>query len=121
MPSIDDDARLDPPPSDYLKYRGKCKEFCEELIKNDPSLTLVRGHYDCWSWGMQAHWWCVDKEGKIIDPTVDQFLKPHVGEYIPFNGMVECEQCHKQVKEEDAYMNGHHAYCSYVCAYRDVM
>ena len=33
--------------NDYLKYRGKCKEFCEELVRENPDLTMVRGHYWC--------------------------------------------------------------------------
>jgi len=32
--------------SDYEKYRGKCKEFSEALIKKDPTLRLVRGPFD---------------------------------------------------------------------------
>ena len=31
----------------YKKFRGKCKEVCEEACEKDPSLTLVRGHYFC--------------------------------------------------------------------------
>ncbi len=31
--------------SDYLKYRGKCKEMSEQLCATDPTLTLVRGYY----------------------------------------------------------------------------
>ena len=33
--------------SDYMKYRGKCKEICEQEIVKNPSLTLVRGTYWC--------------------------------------------------------------------------
>ena len=43
--------------SDYQKYRGRCKEFCEAEIKKDPALTLVRGHYIDAHWGTQQHWW----------------------------------------------------------------
>ena len=65
----------------YSKYRGKCKEYCEELCAKDPSLRLVRGWYDDILWGRQMHWWCVDANGVIIDPTVKQFSSQH-GEYI---------------------------------------
>jgi hypothetical protein len=65
---------------DYLKYRGKCKEFCEALIKQDSTLTLVRGHYFCPLWSSdEQHWWCVDSAGRIIDPTKDQFPSKGIG------------------------------------------
>jgi hypothetical protein len=35
--------------SDYMKYRGKCKEMSEALVKENPKLRLVRGHYYCHS------------------------------------------------------------------------
>ena len=99
----------------YQKYRGKCKEFSEALCEQDPTLKLVRGHYIDWYWGEQAHWWCEKPDGTIIDPTKDQFPSKGNGEYIPFNGMVSCEQCGKVVHEDDAYIDGHHAMCSYKC------
>lgn len=64
-----DDQRAD----DYLKYRGKCKEFCEAAIAKDSALALVRGHYFDFQWGEQPHWWTVRTDGTIYDPTKDQF------------------------------------------------
>lgn len=32
---------------DYLTYRGKCKGLSEQLGKENPSLTIVRGYYMC--------------------------------------------------------------------------
>lgn len=107
--------------SDYTKFRGKCKEFTDQLIISNPTLTQVRGWYHCPYWGTQGHWWCKDQEGNIIDPTKDQFPSKGMGVYEEFDGMVECESCGTKVKEEDAYFNGHHAYCSGDCFYRDVM
>ena len=101
--------------SNYSKYRGKCKKFVDKICKEDSTLTPVRGHYICWAWGKQAHWWAIDKKGKIIDPTVDQFPKPHIGEYIPFDGNIECEECGKIVPEEAATIVGRHALCSSAC------
>lgn len=44
--------------SDYMKYRGKCKELCEQAIKDDTTLTLIRGHYFCPIWNKdEPHWW----------------------------------------------------------------
>jgi hypothetical protein len=106
---------------DYLKYRGKCRAFSEELCRNDSTLRLVRGHYICPVWGEQAHWWCERPDGTIVDPTKDQFPSKGIGQYFEFNGMIACEYCGEEKQEEDAYIAGHHVYCSYTCYGRDVM
>ena len=108
--------------TNYGEFRGRCKEMTDALVLEDASLRQVRGWYLCPIWGKQAHWWCVKPDGTIVDPTVKQFPTAGVGaEYVEFDGRVECEYCHKDTTEEDAYMNGHHAYCSYECAMRDVL
>lgn len=104
--------------TDYRKYRGKCREFVEELVEKDPTLTAVRGHYICPMWGKQAHWWAVNTSDQIVDPTAKQFPSKGMGEYIPFNGMITCEQCGKEVREDEAHINGNYACCSYACAMR---
>lgn len=101
--------------SNYLKYRGKCKEASKEFCANDPTLTLVRGHYLCPFWGEQPHWWCIKPDGTIIDPTVKQFPSNGLGEYVPFDGIVECSNCGKQVREEEADFHSNYAFCSYKC------
>lgn len=98
------------------EFRGKCKKMSEELVEKDPSLRLVRGHYYCPIWGEQGHWWCEKKDGSIVDPTKDQFPSKGLGEYIEFNGIVECAQCEKQMNEEDVEnFDGRYAFCSYAC------
>lgn len=110
-----------PEQTDYEKYRGKCKEAVEALVKQDPTLTAVRGFYHCPFWGKQAHWWAVDTQGKIIDPTVKQFPSKGVGaEYEEFDGICECAQCGRKVPEEKATINGNYAFCSTPCAMRFV-
>lgn len=101
---------------DY-SLRGKCKEMAEALVTSDPSLRLVRGHYYCSAWGEQAHWWCEDKDGKVIDPTAAQFPSNGTGEYIEFDGMCECAECGESVEESKASFggNGRYAFCSYTC------
>ena len=105
--------------SDYMKYRGNCKEMCE-LVKEDPTLTLVRGHYYDPSWGEQPHWWCTKPDGTIVDPTKDQFPSKGDGVYVPFDGIVNCAECGKEIPEEKAMIvgNGHYAVCSNQCALR---
>jgi len=107
--------------SDYLTYRGRCKELAEDAVKSDPSLRLVRGYYLCPLWGKQAHWWCVKSDGTIIDLSVKQFPTAGVGaEYVEYDGTLDCEHCGKTVHEQDAYKVDHHAYCSDQCYARDI-
>ena len=106
--------------SDYMKYRGKCKEYVDKALEEDSMLKAVRGHYYCPMWGKQAHWWCVKQDGTIYDPTVDQFPNPHVGEYIPFDGIMSCDECGKIIKEEEADIDGNYAFCSLSCHMRFV-
>lgn len=107
--------------SDYIKYRGKCYEMCMNLILDDPTLTMVRGHYYCPIWNTdEQHWWCVKPNGEIVDPTKLQFRSKGNGIYTPFNGMVSCEYCGKELPEVDAYFVDHHVYCSYEHYGRDI-
>lgn len=102
--------------ANYLKYRGKCKELSEKACINDPNLTLVRGYYFCPLWNTdEAHYWCVNPEGKIIDPSKLQFPSNGFGIYTPFNGMVECSECGKEIPEEEASHDSNYCFCSNLC------
>ena len=101
--------------TDYMRFRGKCKEMSEAAVAADPSLTLVRGHYICPWWGEQAHWWTVRADGSVFDPTAAQFPSNGSGVYVPFDGYCECEECGKRVKEEDACIDPPHVFCSGTC------
>lgn len=102
--------------ADY-SLRGKCKQMAADLVASDSTLRLVRGHYYCPVWGEQPHWWCQDKDGKVIDPTAAQFPSNGTGEYVEFDGMCKCAECGNDVKESDASFggNGRYAFCSYKC------
>ena len=107
--------------SDYLQFRGKCKELSESMVLSNPSLRIVRGFYVCPMWGKQPHWWCISPDGTIVDPSVRQFPTAGVGaEYVEFDGCIECEYCHKSVPEKNAYSVEHHVYCSGECYGHDV-
>ena len=101
--------------SDYLEFRGKCKEMSEDLIRLNPTLKLVRGHYICPYWGEQPHWWTVDDMGIINDPTARQFPSKGMGHYVPFNGIVSCSQCGKEILESEADFESNYAFCSISC------
>lgn len=105
--------------SDYLKYRGKCKELAEELVEKNPELTLVRGHYFCPIWNTdEKHWWTVDKDGNVHDPTAEQFPSKGKGIYTPFDGMLICEECGKKITEDKVIFQGRFPCCSEMCAMR---
>ncbi len=107
--------------TDYLNYRGKCKEMCEEAIKADPSLKLIRGHYWCPIWNStEAHWWTTRPNGTIYDPTKDQFPSKGMGTYMEFSGLVECSECGKEMKEEEAEYESNYCFCSTKCHMRFV-
>ena len=101
--------------SDYSLYRGKCKEMSEELIKQDNTLTLVRGFYYDPVWGQEAHWWTKKPDGTIVDPTKDQFPSKGSGVYEEFDGIVHCSNCGKEMLEEDAQFDSNYVFCSYIC------
>jgi hypothetical protein len=107
--------------SNYLKFRGKCKELSEEACNTDPTLTLVRGHYFCPIWNREmAHWWTVRTDGTIHDPTKLQFPSAGGGIYTPFNGQVICAHCGKDVPEIDAHFDSNYGFCSVACNMRFV-
>lgn len=106
--------------SKYSKYRGKCKEYCEAARKDDPTLILVRGHYHCPLWGEQPHWWLKREDGTIVDPTVEQFPAPGAGEYVEFDGMVNCSECGREMREEDATFDSNYCFCCGNCHMRFV-
>ena len=112
--------------SNYQNYRGKCKEYCEELVAEDPELRMVRGFYNCPIWGKEQHWWCEYPDGRIIDPTVKQFpswqlaLQNPQMIYEEFDGICTCDECGKKIREEDARFDSRYVFCSSTCNMRFV-
>lgn len=103
---------------DYNEFRGKCKILSENAVKENPSLTLVRGHYICNVWGSQGHWWTVRPDGSIFDPSVKQFPSNGSGQYIPFSGVISCDICGKKMRETEVHrfeLGGQDALCSEEC------
>lgn len=52
---------------------GRCANVTKTMLEAFPELTRVRGQFMCLVWGPRNHWWLVDPDGDIIDPTVTQF------------------------------------------------
>ena len=100
----------------YRLYRGKCKEMSEAAVAADPTLTLVRGHYFCPLWRSdEPHWWTVRADGTIFDPTREQFPSKGGGVYTPFDGIIPCSNCGKEMTEDEASIDGNYAFCSNHC------
>jgi len=107
--------------SNYSMFRGKCRKFCEEAIKEDPTLKIVRGHYYCYVWNTnEPHWWTTREDGSIHDPTKLQFPSEGNGTYTPFNGKVNCSECGIELNEEDAQFDSNYCFCSGTCQGRFV-
>lgn len=101
---------------DYKTYRGRCRELSVQACAADPTLTLVRGHYLCPVWGTEeAHWWTTRPDGTIFDPSARQFPSNGRGIYTPFNGLLSCSNCGKEMEEKDADIDGNYAFCSFLC------
>jgi hypothetical protein len=104
--------------SDYMKYRGKCREMCDEACAADPTLTLVRGHYYCPIWNVEEqHWWTVRQDNTIFDPSAKQYPSKGMGIYTLFDGTIECSECGKSFKEDDenASFDSNYAFCCGWC------
>ncbi len=93
---------------------GKCAEVTNEMAVAFPELVRVRGHYYCWVWGERSHWWLVDENGSIVDPTAEQFPSKGNGEYVQWiDGTPEptgkCANCGNLVYNGDTC-------CSEICS-----
>lgn len=52
---------------------GACDRITRAMVKAFPELRRACGFYYDPFWGRRQHWWCVDPEGKVVDPTAAQF------------------------------------------------
>ena len=71
--------------TNYNDAYGKCKEVTQKMQNVFPELTLIRGFYHCPIWKQRCHWWLVDSQNNVIDPTARQFPSNGSGEYIRWN------------------------------------
>lgn len=63
--------------------RGTCAEATTAMAAAFPTLKRVRGQYLDWVIGPRDHWWLVDLDGTIVDPTATQFPTGGSGDYQP--------------------------------------
>lgn len=87
------------------QLRGTCERAAKELAASTPGLRVARGWYLDAAWGDQEHWWCVDADGVIHDPTVEQFPTGHIPalrSYQEYDGSHPCAGCGIRVQEKDS-------------------
>ena len=66
---------------------NQCAEFTKLMNDVYPELRRVCGFYHCPIVGKRPHWWLIDQNGNIVDPTAVQFPSRGVmGEYIELEG-----------------------------------
>ena len=103
--------------------RGKCFELSKKLSEKE-GYELLKGFYYEPFWNRkEQHWWCIDNEGRIHDPTKEQFPSKGIHEfYEEFDGFLDCSECGKRFKEENMKIlgNGNYFLCSDVCALKFV-
>lgn len=53
---------------------GQCGKATERMVKEFPELRRTNGFIVVMGYPEpQMHWWCVDTEGNIVDPTRNQY------------------------------------------------
>jgi len=97
--------------------RGYCQSFSESFAERFPELITVPGHCGGPGW-WNEHWWCEDKNGKIIDPTAVQFgdglrdYEPMSSGKIPYK-VGRCPQCGADIYSDSEEATG--GFCSEGC------
>lgn len=62
---------------------GRCREESLAMADAFPELRLVRGHVRCANGRRYPHWWCVDPDDVVLDPTAAQFALVGILDYEP--------------------------------------
>lgn len=79
--------------NNVTEHYGRCREVTDRMVQQFPELRQVRGYYHCPIWGEREHWWCVDPNGKVVDPTFAQFPSKGIGEYVEYHGPEATGMC----------------------------
>ena len=110
--------------SNVTESYGKCEVVTEAMQEAFPELQRVRGHYYCPIWSERQHWWLVDPEGRIVDPTKSQFPSKGLGVYEPWvDGTPEptgmCANCGGMVYDGGTTCSEdcHAEYVAYCCSF----
>lgn len=110
-------------PTDRQVLRARCSEFTKLFVEKFPHLKRVSGfygEYDPEGVGLnEEHWWCVDTDGSIVDPTVKQFtyvqsIYTEYNEDLHQVRLGRCMNCGEDIFGKIS--EGHKCICSDECA-----
>ena len=100
---------------------GLCADITQDMITKFPELKRIRGHYYCVIWGQREHWWCVDSDNSIVDPTASQFPGKGSGEYVEWDESQpeptgKCRECGEYCYDDNNFCNTAHevSYMAYI-------
>lgn len=85
---------------DYIcknDIRNMCYRVAEEMTERFPELNRVEGHL--WLKDTKKpikHFWCEDKNGNVIDPTISQFSL-EIEKYVKADDTI-CWNCGKEIQ-----------------------
>ncbi|QIG77689.1 hypothetical protein EVB64_102 [Rhizobium phage RHph_TM61] len=117
-------------PPDSAVLRAKCMEYTKKFIEKFPHLKRVSGFIankdfifnpeEDVSPGTE-HWWCVDVDGMIVDPTRGQFTRNVELKYIEFDEKIhqiqigKCPNCGMEIYGLVSDAGKHGGLCSEKC------
>lgn len=88
--------------------KNKCTKYSKEMAEIFPELRATSGWIVSKAGGKTEHWWTVDKDGNIYDPTVKQFSfeVSHYEEYLGPHPIGKCANCGDWVFETNSFCGG---------------
>lgn len=113
---------------DWGTALGNCQEAVKKINKEFPELTIKCGYVHFAFNEKRMHWWCIDNNGNIIDPTGHQY-PGYLGEPILDYEEVDDNSDEKNYPRERCYNCGeyyfkkssimhteqcHKEYCNYL-------
>jgi hypothetical protein len=110
-------------PTEANILQAQCYSFCEAFVEKFSHLTMVKGWYVAAEHNYTEHWWLIEKDGTVVDPTKGQF-SIQTGEYVShgskrakelelFAKIGRCPNCGGDIYEGDEDFGG---VCSDECA-----
>ena len=71
----------------YGTPSNNCMTFTRRFAEQFSDLKRVCGFYYAPNFAAShgEHWWLVDQQGAVVDPTADQFASAGTGHYVPYD------------------------------------